>query len=701
MRGRRLILMTLLLLAPLAARAQWTQAPGPGGGSVRAITLHPEGALVALQYDRLFGFRESSGRWQQLVNRGAMRLDEIDGSIVATTDEGMMRSTDAGTSWSPVGPTGAMAVDESDGRIYAVDNERLHRSTDGGASWQRFADLSPNVLAVATADPVVLVAVDQEPGVVRSTDGGASWRIVSEGLPDGAWPVIMRRVGASVYASFRSRHPHRNHGIYRSLDSGRSWSPYNEGLPVLESGNYPWFLRLSSAGEHLYATSTQGVFALASGRWTRISTEIALASDADESSLVIGTGTGVARYEWATGMWSPLNDGLTAMDINAVLGAGDATLAASGAGIHRTSDGGATWSLANVGRVVELVDAGSALLARADPYDSTSILRSLDGGRTWSAATTGLIDPRWAVSRLAATPVAAYVGLHEIAGLPGGGIEWRAGGVFRSTDGGASWSPASTGLPRSVDVPAPIVHLAAHDRTVIAATAGGLYRSIDMGSTWVSSPWDLSNGFVSSLTEHAGSFYLTAGSRIYRSTNAGASWSAFDDGASANGTDGFHSFGQALVAHSRYTTPARFHLLDGERWVDVTSRMPQNVAVADIAVAGTRLAIGTHDAGVWYGALDEISGIESPANGLAISAQAHPNPARDRAQLRLQLDAPATLSLDLVDAEGRSRQYRELGRLEAGEHLITLDLADLPPGAYRYRLVSDEGRIIAGGIVRQ
>jgi len=57
-------------------------------------------------------------------------------------------------------------------------------------------------------------------------------------------------------------------------------------------------------------------------------------------------------------------------------------------------------------------------------------------------------------------------------------------GVFKSTDGGASWKQAAGGLPRS-SVQALAVELAL-PTTVYAGTAfGGMYRSTDGGATWL------------------------------------------------------------------------------------------------------------------------------------------------------------------------------------------------------------------------
>ena len=102
-------------------------------------------------------------------------------------------------------------------------------------------------------------------------------------------------------------------------------------------------------------------------------------------------------------------------------------------------------------------------------------------------------------------------------------------GVFRSTNGGASWTPVGPGLPSSG-----VTAFAASPRspsTVYAATSEGLFRSPDAGLTWtrlgVSEP-------VRSLAVDPDSgntvFAGTDANGVLRSQDSGASWSASNQG---------------------------------------------------------------------------------------------------------------------------------------------------------------------------
>src|SRR5207245_2292373 len=83
------------------------------------------------------------------------------------------------------------------------------------------------------------------------------------------------------------------------------------------------------------------------------------------------------------------------------------------------------------------------------------------------------------------TPATLYVGT-------------RADGVFRSTDGGESWSAVSAGLPNlpvtalAIDPQTPTILYAGTER-------GGVYKSTDGGESWSALNTGLSNLFVSSI----------------------------------------------------------------------------------------------------------------------------------------------------------------------------------------------------------
>jgi len=101
----------------------------------------------------------------------------------------------------------------------------------------------------------------------------------------------------------------------------------------------------------------------------------------------------------------------------------------------------------------------------------SGVFKSLDGGDSWSAVNTGLTSTF--VTALAinpTTPATLYAGA-------------TGGGVFRSLNGGGSWSAVNTGLPpdRSVDA---LAINPTTPTTVYAGTQSGVFRSLNGGDSW-------------------------------------------------------------------------------------------------------------------------------------------------------------------------------------------------------------------------
>jgi hypothetical protein len=130
-----------------------------------------------------------------------------------------------------------------------------------------------------------------------------------------------------------------------------------------------------------------------------------------------------------------------------------------------------------------------------------------------------------------------------------GGDDYRGDGVFKSTDGGVTWSllpSTSTGLPQEFDKPFDFVWRLVMDTTnlvedeVYAATWGVIYRSTDGGTTWIpvlGDPDDPSR-YTDLIITSTGILYATLSSEggqpgIFRSLD-GLVWARIDQDLMAN-----------------------------------------------------------------------------------------------------------------------------------------------------------------------
>lgn len=230
-------------------------------------------------------------------------------------------------------------------------------------------------------------------------------------------------------------------------------------------------------------------------------------------------------------------------------------------GVWETRDAGRTWEpifdSAPVGSIGALavapsdsrviyVGTGEADM-RSDIAQGTGLYRSRDAGRSWQPI--GLEDSQQ-IGRILVDPANPDVVLVTALGHPYGPSEMR--GVFRSTDGGASWHRT---LYRDADTGAIDLAFEPGNARVVYASlwqtrrppwnvyppssgpGGGLYQSHDGGETWVelaghglpAQPGRIGIGVAPSKRERVYALIDAAEGGLYRSDDAGASWSRVSD----------------------------------------------------------------------------------------------------------------------------------------------------------------------------
>ncbi|WNV74807.1 F510_1955 family glycosylhydrolase [Geodermatophilus sp. DSM 44513] len=163
----------------------WTPVSRQGRSDFHALTVSDAGVLG---YDGSL-VRSGDGRaWEQLpigAEPHTLAAAPDGTSVLATTQEGLQRSTDGGASWTAVeGAPLLQVVTWAGGAAVGVDPAgTVWTSEDGASTWRRGAALgSPPQAVAATAGPdglrVVVVTAD---GVVESGDGGRTTTAVPLG----------------------------------------------------------------------------------------------------------------------------------------------------------------------------------------------------------------------------------------------------------------------------------------------------------------------------------------------------------------------------------------------------------------------------------------------------------------------------------------------------------------------------------------
>lgn len=222
-----------------------------------------------------------------------------------------------------------------------------------------------------------------------------------------------------------------------------------------------------------------------------------------------------------------------------------------GGGTFKSLTGGATWSGFNSGFANPLITNVRALLSSST---GTTVYAGTDSGifkstgGAWQPLAQGPEDNPASPKKLNQSVQSL---LKTTTGTMLAGV--FSGGVYKSGDDGATWSPppANSGMPVSETV----YGLTENVPGFVYATAGsGVYLSTNQGSTWTRVS-DGIPGSASPITtwvypQRPQILFTSTGSNgIYRSVNAGLTWSEINDGLGAVRARGMQIFPAAQGAH--------------------------------------------------------------------------------------------------------------------------------------------------------
>jgi photosystem II stability/assembly factor-like uncharacterized protein len=243
--------------------------------------------------------------------------------------------------------------------------------------------------------------------------------------------------------------------------------------------------------------------------------------------------------------------------------------------------------------VVSFAVSGTNIFAETFPG---GILRSTDNGASWTpVVSTGLridfTNQYFTLNRpFSSRILASGDNLFMI----------TSKGVLRSTNNGtSSWTAVNLGLTN-------ILGLAASGSTLFALTSTGIFRSTDNGNSWIPSNIRLTNTSIIFLDVSGNTVFAGASNgTVFRSTDDGVSWTAVSSGLGAGTTvESFAVSGGILFAG---TSKGIFRSTDnGTSWTAVNSGL-RNTFIFNLAVYGNTIFTITangYDPALLYRSMD-------------------------------------------------------------------------------------------------
>ncbi|MHA2158656.1 MAG: WD40/YVTN/BNR-like repeat-containing protein [Candidatus Thorarchaeota archaeon] len=527
--------------------------------------------------------------------------------VSAVEGTGTFRTDDAGESWHYLDDGGIWHPFTDEIQISPHDPNTVWQiadigtifiTNDSGVTWDSkyhpqhgydFRFSSVTTIESAPSDNDILYAVKAGWGLFGSEDGGYTWDFLAPSEVDYSYTLAVDPTNASIVYSGYNPKPFQDWAMVRkSEDSGISWETV---LNVTGSGgitslaidpNNPNTLyagSISETGGEVYKTMDAGL------NWEKLNDNFTMCTVMAQPQLIVDpTNPGIAYIgTWLGGTWKTVN-------------------------------AGATWTLLENAPIsataIQFDKQDSNILYLAD-RSTPSLWKSVDAGATWFDIVNFQANGSFLVNNVYADGDVIYCATF--------GPPTIGGDLYRSIDGGVTWSKITGILPRSVldiavdPVSPEIVYVTTHVKQA--------YKSINSGDTWtelVNYPdvggfdieIDPSNTSIlyscgfgnTSIPDWVDpqSFSFTDNPGVYKSDDSGQTWYNI-----LNTTDKARAMrmypGNSSILFAVAHGDGIYLSVDaGETWVTYNSGL-DTLGLTSIDIQGDTIYVGTQGYGVYSG----------------------------------------------------------------------------------------------------
>lgn len=506
--------------------------------------------------------------------------------FAGTWGPGIFKSTDGGKTWSPVNvgfpstittggfsglPVSTLVFDPTNSSVvYAgfFDGGGVYKTVDGGRNWTaQNSGLSTNALSVFSiaidpGTPQTIYVGTLGPGAYKSTTGGQSW-------------TALQPLGQSGYSAFVALDPKTSTTVYvvgafglsKSTNGGQNFSILP---PPGEFGTNFYSLAIDPANTTiLYAgTYSAGIFKSADGgqTWTTINSGL---GSSNVNAIAVSSSRAVYAGSYGGGVYKSTDTGQSWNFLpsqswnvqNLAVDPKNPSIIYAGVqgGLLKSVDGGATWKTTGAG-----LGGENVALVTIDPTNSNTlygavggsgvnrIFKSIDGGQSFTtlayfALPSGqgqvysiVVDP--------SNPAIVYAGIGYFATFSNARL-----GVFKSIDGGQTWSLSSNGIPGEQPEVSSLAIDYSNPSTVYAGIVGlGVFRSTDRGQSWTlllgSATYNDKAALINdvqiaidpvtpTILYAVSGFSISGGGGVFRSSDGGKTWNRINTGLPDSGVN--------------------------------------------------------------------------------------------------------------------------------------------------------------------
>lgn len=605
---------------------------------------------------------------------------------------GVLKSTDGGQTWNPTGLNYAMAsvallqrlvIDHANPQhLVAAAMNGLFRTTDGGTTWTNVKSGKFYDVEIHPSNPSIWYAADSTK-IYRSQDGGQTWNPTGITASGRSSITVSKGFPNVVYIWV-------NGSLYYSGDSGNSFafrnSPSNACNPV---GYYDMVLEVSHGDENvLIAGGVEVALSVDGGQtWTQVSTTPPSTAPnyihADQKAFAFAPNSSTTAYLCNDGglfkttnrctSFTDLSNGLdikqyyrmssSQQNPNVIFGGAqdngsdkingpssstmvfwydgedclvDYTndnivfVSTQGGTFKRSTNGGVSFS----NTPVTGCDWTSPIVMDPNNHNiiyvgASYVRKSIDNGVTWTTLMNGVFDGGCVYSIDVAPSNSSYIYVATF------------GHIYRTTDGGTSWSDITGTLP-----------------VTSAAITGITVSQSDPDKVWV-----CFSGF-------------SAGNKIFKTNNGGSSWT--------NISSGIPNVPVNCLKYQKNTPDFVYAGTDigvffsdtANTWSSYNNGLPATI-VNDLEIYYPTMKVraATYGRGVWESDLHDTTGTSTGIlDKEDISLSVYPNPASEY----LNISSSRNLELiELYDALGRAVSFHHVN----AQH-YRIPVIDLKGGLY-------------------